>query len=271
MRSLPRLSFIVLVVLILVLALPVMAATVSKSGTLTANTFQSPEDPFFSYMGPCTSGLKPDTNYTYDTIPFSVDASGTYTMSVTAAAFDSFLVLYRAPFNPASPLTNCLLLNDDTNGLLAEISGTLTGGTDYVLVVTSFVPGASGSYTVEFSGPGNFCFPSCASSVAGIIDGRINAYDIAAPVAVYPAHYADGTGLHFYAIDDAGEGDLVLEVTPATIAAVPELPAQNTLIASTPDGSIALYRLTTGEFQVNAGSYVIVFSQLYSGAPYYHP
>jgi hypothetical protein len=55
------------------------------------------------------------------------------------------------------------------------------------------------------------------------------------------------------------------------IAAVANPPASNILIASTPDGGVALYRLTTGEFQVNAGSYVIVFSDLDSGGAYYTP
>lgn len=103
------------------------------------------------------------------------------------------------------------------------------------------------------------------------VDGRLNNFDMAAPVAVYPTPFATGTGLRFYAIDAAGAGMLVLEVSPEMIAAVPDQPTENTLIASTPDGSIALYRLTTGEFQVNAGGYVIAFSDLVAGARYYTP
>ena len=106
---------------------------------------------------------------------------------------------------------------------------------------------------------------------AGIDDGRLNRFDVAAPVAVFPVEYATGTGLHLYAIMADGVGTLVLEVTPEMIAAVPAMPAENTLIAATPDGSIALYRLTTGEFQLNAGEYVIVFSDLTSTADYYIP
>ncbi len=103
------------------------------------------------------------------------------------------------------------------------------------------------------------------------VDGRLNNFDMAAPVAVYPHAFASGVGLRFYAINSAGEGAPVLEVTPEMIAAVSGQPAENTLIASTLDGSIALYRLTTGEFQVNAGEYVIAFSDLYAGARYYTP
>ncbi len=107
--------------------------------------------------------------------------------------------------------------------------------------------------------------------VGGLSDGRINRFDLAAPVAVYPFTFEGGVGLRFYQIDAGGHGTLILEVTPEQIAAVANPPASNTLIASTPGGAVALYRLTTGEFQVNAGSYVIVFSELDSGAAYYTP
>lgn len=110
-----------------------------------------------------------------------------------------------------------------------------------------------------------------AARTIGIDDGRLNRLDAAAPVAVFPIHYGTGTGLHFYAIGSDGTGTFTLEVTPEMIAAVPELPEENTLIAATPDGAIALYRLTTGEFQVNAGPYVIVFRDLIPTAEYYTP
>ncbi|MBN2472468.1 MAG: hypothetical protein JXN59_17205 [Anaerolineae bacterium] len=136
-----------------------------------------------------------------------------------------------------------------------------TGTYDHVLFpVGAAAPGMKISYVVR-SGDCRLMF----------VDGRLNNFDMAAPVAVYPQAFANGVGMRFYAINSAGEGTLTLEVTPEMIAAVPDQPAENTLIASTPDGSIALYRLTTGEFQVNAGEYVITFSDLYAGASYYTP
>ncbi len=113
--------------------------------------------------------------------------------------------------------------------------------------------------------------PGLPAWVDGLGDGRINRFDMAAPVAVYPFTFEGGVGLRFYQIDAGGHGALILEVTPEQIAAVANPPAANTLIASTSDGAVALYRLTTGEFQMNAGSYVIVFSELDSGAAYYTP
>ncbi|MBN2471311.1 MAG: hypothetical protein JXN59_11345 [Anaerolineae bacterium] len=109
------------------------------------------------------------------------------------------------------------------------------------------------------------------SGVPGVFDGRINRHHIAAPVAIYPVDYGNGTGLHLYRIDETGKGTLALTVSAEAIAAVPEQPAENTLIASTPDGSIALYRLTTGEYQVNAGEYVVIFAELHALTDYYMP
>ena len=99
---------------------------------------------------------------------------------------------------------------------------------------------------------------------------RLNAQDIAAPVAIYPVELSTGTGLHFYAIGADGTGSLVLVVTPEQIAAVPALPATNTLIAASADGSLTLYRLTTGEFQVNMGGYVAQFTNLVVDASVAH-
>lgn len=66
------------------------------------------------------------------------------------------------------------------------------------------------------------------------------------------ASYCRNDGFHFYLIDDDSKGNLRLIVTPEEIAAVPEKPAANTLIARSAE-NIRLYRLTTGEFQVNYG------------------
>lgn len=61
-----------------------------------------------------------------------------------------------------------------------------------------------------------------------------------------------------------GQSRRVFRATRAEIAAVPEFPAVNTLIEQ--NDAIALYRLTSGEFQVNAGPdgngkvYVLIFN-----------
>ncbi len=102
-------------------------------------------------------------------------------------------------------------------------------------------------------------------------DGRLNNYDPGAPVAIYGVDFGNGIGLHIYRNsneDNQVIGRLGLIVTPEDIASVPEKPEQNTVIKRSKDGSIALYRLTTGEFQINVGPdfegkiYVFIFTQL---------
>ena len=77
-------------------------------------------------------------------------------------------------------------------------------------------------------------------------DGRINP-DPAAPVAVYCHDY----GIDVYRINSDSTGSLVFTATNEEIDAVGASPVENTLIDAY--DNIRLYRLTTGEFQVNAG------------------
>lgn len=115
---------------------------------------------------------------------------------------------------------------------------------------------------------------TCGTAAAAAPDfaypDRLNARDIAAPVAIFPVSFEGGTGLVFYAIGADNAGILALVVTPEQIAAVAAEPAVNTLIAATEDGSIALYRLTTGELQVVMGDYVVIFSDLVVDTPVTH-
>jgi hypothetical protein len=75
-------------------------------------------------------------------------------------------------------------------------------------------------------------------------DDRINR-EPAAPVAVY----CRGDGIHLYSIDRFGHGRLAFIATFNEINAV-GIPTANTLIDS--GAGIGLYRLTSGEFQVNS-------------------
>lgn len=90
-----------------------------------------------------------------------------------------------------------------------------------------------------------------------IKDGRVNSWDVAAPVAVYCRFdhpYADDvdmsvlTSIELLGINYAGNGELVLSVDAAQIDAVGETPAEDTLIAAA-DG-FSLYRAATGSLYV---------------------
>ena len=90
-----------------------------------------------------------------------------------------------------------------------------------------------------------------SSSVPGIPnDGRVNYPDYSGPIAVYEQDY----GIHVYGIAPDSQGYLVLAVNAAEIEAIPEQPDDHTLIKEGYDG-VRLYRLSTGQFQVNSGPY----------------
>jgi hypothetical protein len=77
-------------------------------------------------------------------------------------------------------------------------------------------------------------------------DGRLNVNPVA-PGVVYPATF----GFPIYAVGPDSTGTLSLVVTCDDIAKISNQPAVNTLIKQSADGRIRLYRLATGEFQIN--------------------
>ncbi len=111
-------------------------------------------DPQFNR--PNTSLASTSTSqHRYETYTFTVGTTGTYTLEITAAAYDSFMVLYSPSFNPAAPLTNALEADDDDGaGLLSLIQRTLNAGTTYVLVSTTYTGTDTGTYTININGAG---------------------------------------------------------------------------------------------------------------------
>ena len=101
-------------------------------------------------------------------------------------------------------------------------------------------------------------------------DGRINNYDTAAPVAVYPHLVDNEVGLIIY----NSEGVQLLLISPEQIAGVPDNPDSNLLIAT--QNNIALYRISgadRGYWQINAPqyngkTYVMIFPELYHSGGY---
>jgi len=81
----------------------------------------------------------------------------------------------------------------------------------------------------------------------GITDGRLNCWPEmeAQPFAVY----CESGGVVIYSIDKKGVGTLAFKVSKEELAALDPKPAKNTLITEGKD--VALYRLSSGELQVN--------------------
>lgn len=80
-------------------------------------------------------------------------------------------------------------------------------------------------------------------------DGRLNRADAAAGAIVYCLPDA---GIAVYDVDTLSRGDLALSISAAELAQTDALPAENTLIDASASGAIRLYRLTSGELQINS-------------------
>lgn len=125
------------------------AAPVNISGALTAS------DPVFNRPFTTNSLSGVGTATSYDKFEFHVTAAGTYSfeaLSFSAAGADTFVALYRNAFDPASPLTNLLQIDDDSGaGALSLLSGTLQANIHYFLILTTYNNGDFGNYTGVFN------------------------------------------------------------------------------------------------------------------------
>jgi len=82
-------------------------------------------------------------------------------------------------------------------------------------------------------------------------DGRIlGGNDLS--VVVFPKIDHDGnTYLDLYTATDIGNGRQTLEITAEELAELPENPETNIVVGTTSDGLATLYKLTSGEWQLN--------------------
>jgi len=110
----------------------------------------SASDPTFNrVVVGCSPLSQVGTNAFYDVFNLSVSVTGGFDLSLTSA-FDNTLTIYNGPFNPADATSNCLAYSDDFSGLNAGFNNlALASGTSYFAVVSSFVNGATGDYTLS--------------------------------------------------------------------------------------------------------------------------
>jgi hypothetical protein len=99
-------------------------------------------------------------------------------------------------------------------------------------------------------------------------DGRIN-YNNCDKVAIYPVADEDSYGLEVWIVDDGNTPSFGFFVSAARLDRLPDKPTHNIRIAISKDRRTALYKLTTGEYQVNYGPDAEgkVFVYTFSGLP----
>jgi hypothetical protein len=96
------------------------------------------------------SGLT--TAVPYSTVSFTPTVSGPYRFvsTTTTPGFNNFTILYQNSFNPASPLTNALIANEDLgSSTTSGFEVNLTFGTPYIFVTTGSVFDDYGVYSAN--------------------------------------------------------------------------------------------------------------------------
>jgi len=149
MKTVRLSGVLVLFALILFSALPVSAGTATLNGVLDAS---DPTMPVVFISSPnCTGqGVTP---VHYEAMVFSVGTTGVYTLDLTSTgAFASFY-LYAGSFDPSNGMANCVAAD---NSAPEQITYNLVQNSAYyVVVIDDTFAQVGGSYTVQFSGPGN--------------------------------------------------------------------------------------------------------------------
>lgn len=192
-----RITILVLLaasVLMLAAALPVLAATSTLTGEITTDDPSFPVPRFNDNDCVPEDALSP---YHFETFTVEVSETGDYSYTDTGyfdsdpSTVDGVIAFFpENGFNSFSPLMNCIDSADDS----AVFS--LTAGR-YTVVVTTYLPGDTGTYVLTFDGPGTitrvFTSPSCTYPLP---DGSaIYALPAGAP-AFFQPNYESYTGFN---------------------------------------------------------------------------
>lgn len=144
-------------------AAAVSAACFLSAGPATAQVFTGDTTGSPALNRPIDNGESAPTGLSgvgtavpYDALTFTVNVTGTYSLSLESSAFDAYLGIYGGPFNPGAPLTNALIYDDDDGavGNNSLINILLTSGTAYTAVATGFSNTSFGPYSLTISGQG---------------------------------------------------------------------------------------------------------------------
>jgi hypothetical protein len=94
-------------------------------------------------------------NYYYEAIQVNVDETG-YCSLRSSSKIDTYGHIYKDKFNPYNPFENLIWRNDDScteDQFRFRID--LQDSTTYILVVTTFSPNVTGSFSIIAYGPNN--------------------------------------------------------------------------------------------------------------------
>lgn len=107
-----------------------------------------------------------DGYYYYEALRFRVSTTGSYRFT-SSSSMDTFGLLYNSPFDPSYSSLNLITSDDDGGGSRQfTINSYLQSGQTYVLVVTTYAPRVSGSYSIYTSGPQSISLSSFTPSTS---------------------------------------------------------------------------------------------------------
>lgn len=159
----------------------VFAGSASISGTIDTT---DPKLPVVFISTPNCTGQGASL-VLYETIPFTVDADGIYSIDVLSDAGFASVYLYENSHDPANGTVNCIAA--DNSGNPVNVSESLTAGTQYFLVlIDDTFAQVGGAYTASFSGPGNIALGASAACTNPLPAGSV-VYELPAGA---PAFYA---------------------------------------------------------------------------------
>lgn len=134
---------------------------------VTTGTMTSGASAFMGNLSVLSGG---STSRSFAAQSFTPSVTGTYTFGLGSATFDAVLVVYDGAFTPSSARTNAIYLNDDSDGLppagpgstvsisicgqsarnCPKITASLTAGTTYTVVVTTYNESSNPLVPVSF-------------------------------------------------------------------------------------------------------------------------
>jgi hypothetical protein len=89
--------------------------------------------------------------------------------------------------------------------------------------------------------------------VTGCTDGRLN-QTLCEPLAVYPVESEDGLGITVYKVSRGSDvGEFALYIPAEVFSSLPDEVAENCTLASSEDGEVVVYLLSSGQYQINVG------------------
>lgn len=138
---------------------PIVAYGEATLLTVDANTPGLSQGTFLGTSGGLwsTGGLSGSSSRNYVSVFFVPPTTRTYTLGQASAPVDTVMILTQGVFDPLTPATGALVVNDDSNGqgipgitmgscgtptFCPKISLELTAGTRYSVVITTYSAGA---------------------------------------------------------------------------------------------------------------------------------